>query len=249
MPKVIRYNNTANRDASVVAKKDQARTIYADALVAEKTLNKGCLNRVVAGPAATTSFSAMKITDQSLGAVFTTPLQQAAIVENSPCETVAQPVPIVYPNYELSCSDPQGIQIMATGVFTSFTFTTRSQGAGVIEFQFFLHPGDLLPIGVQLVVLGVDSTLITPPSGITQIGYVFKCNPTEITLYCANPEMVLQWTAPFSFFNPPGYETPQELTLYKHPIESGITETHTVGIGETFTPTPAWGWDFATIPC
>jgi hypothetical protein len=129
---------------------------------------------------------------------------------------------------------------MATGSFTKFYFTTASQGAGVIEFQFFLEGSY---VSDQLVVLGVDSNLITPPSEIDEVRYAFRCSPYPVTLLCQNPK-VLQWTVPYSFTNPSdlsgSYTT---LTLYLHPIADGQTLTHNVYAGSTYVPTPAWGYD------
>jgi hypothetical protein len=85
---VIRYNNTANYNASDIARRAQGRAVYANALVNQKSLDQACLNRVVAGQAAATSYSGSKYIDQRVGTVFTTPEQSAQIVLTSPC---AQP--------------------------------------------------------------------------------------------------------------------------------------------------------------
>ena len=243
---VVKYNGTTNTNASEVIRRAKARTAFANQLINTKTLDQQCLNRVAAGPAATTSYDGTKYIDQRLGAIFTTPEQAATIVETSPC-LPANPYrePIVYPSYELTCSDPLGIQIMATGTFTRFRFTTTTQGAGIVEFQFFL--GDTY-VSSQLVVLDASSPLITPPEGINEVRYVFKCNPISVTLDCEAISKVLQWTNPYQFTNP-GSE-PTTLTLYKHPIDLGETIVATVGAGETYTPTPSWGYDLWEIaPC
>lgn len=240
---VIRFNGSTNYNASDVTRREQARTVYANALVNQKSLDNTCLNRVVAGPSPATSYSGIKVSDQRLGAVFTTPAQSAEIVAASPCQTPTVQSSIVYPNYVLECSDPLGIQIMATGTFTRFTFTTTSQGAGCIDFQFFLEGAF---VSNQFVVLGVDSNLITPPAGIDEVRYVFKCSPIVVTIDCSAPPSALQYTNPYCFYNPSG--SPVILTLTNYPVELG-TETHTVGAGQTFTPTPAWGWYIWSIPC
>lgn len=243
----IKFNGSRNYNASDVTRREQARTVYANALVNQKSLDNNCLNRVVAGPSAATSYSGYKISDQRLGAVFTTPAQSAQIVVFSPCQTPSTSGPIVYPNYELSCSDPAGIQIMATGTFTKFTFTTTTQGAGVIEFQFFYN-NDY--VSSQLVVLGVDSNLVIPPGGIDEVRYVFKCTPIEILLDCAAPSKVLQWTNPYKFKHPETDPSGEPITLFLYPYPSGAPTSHIVNSGTTFTPTPAWGnlaWSMS--PC
>lgn len=242
---VVRYNNTSNTNASQVTRRAQGRAVYANSLVNQKSLDLNCLNRVAAGPAATTSYDGAKYMDQRVGNVFTTPVQAAQIVATSPCAVppVNTVVPIVYPNYELSCSDPLGIQIMATGTFTSFTFTTTSLGAGVLEFQFFLNGSYYSD---QLVVLGVDSNLITPPAGIDEVRYVFKCNPINVDVYCGAIDKVLQWTNPYQFTLTDGGST--TLTLVPH--NGGSPVTFTINSGIAFTPTPSWGWDSWDIsPC
>lgn len=239
---VIRFNGSTNYNASDVARREQGRAVFANSLVNQKSLERNCLNRVVAGPSAATSYDGSKYIDQRIGTIFTTAAQAAEIVALSPCATVTSPV-IQYPNYELSCSDPLGIQIMATGSFTKFTFTTTSEGAGVIDFQFF-YEGAF--VSNQLNVLGVDSTLITVPEGIDEVRYVFKCNPINVTLDCDAISKVLQWSNPYSFTNPAG--TSKTLTLYPYP--SGTPVAQSIGAGETFTPTPAWGWNLWDIsPC
>lgn len=242
MPRIIRFNNTSNLNASEVARRAQARAIYADALVNQKNLDKDCLNAVSAGPSAAASYSANKVTDQRLGAIFTTPAQQAEIIASSSCEVPPIPV-IVYPNYELSCSDPLGIQIMATGSFTRFTFTTTSLGAGCLEFQYFLN-GNY--VSNDFVVLGVTSNLITPPNGIDEVRYVFKCSPIVVTIDCSGTPTALQYTNPYSFYNPSLFSV--TLTLTKYPAELG-TITQVVSGGELFTPTPSWGWYLWSIAC
>ena len=81
----IRFNGSTNYNASDVAKRSQARAVFANHLVNQKTVDQSCLNRVVSGPSAATSYSANKVADQRAGAVFTTPSQAAAIVASSPC--------------------------------------------------------------------------------------------------------------------------------------------------------------------
>ena len=235
---VIRFNGSTNYNASDIARRAQGRTVFANSLVNQKTLEKSCLNRVVSGPAAATSFDASKYINQRVGTIFTTPAEQALILTASPCKTPTIE-PEVYPNYLLTCNDSVGIQIMASGPFTRFTFTTTSQGAGVIEFQFFLL-GEYQ--SSQLVVLGVDSNLITPPRGIDEVRYVFRCNPFPVTLSCVAGSKVLQWTIPYSFTylsDLSGATT--QLTLYPHNGGSPITQT--VTNGGTYVPTPAWGYD------
>ena len=82
---VIRYNNTANTNASDIARRAKGRVVYANSLVNTKSLEQNCLNRVAAGPAATTSFDATTYYDQRVGAVFTTAVQAAEIILSSPC--------------------------------------------------------------------------------------------------------------------------------------------------------------------
>jgi hypothetical protein len=86
MPPVIRFNNVSNLNASDIARRAQGRAVYANSLVNQKTLEQNCLNRLVMGPAATTSYDARKYTDQRVGAVFTTPVQAAEILASSPCQ-------------------------------------------------------------------------------------------------------------------------------------------------------------------
>ncbi len=83
---VIRFNNASNRNASDIPRRAQGRAVYANSLVNQKTLEQNCLNRVVMGPAATTSYDGMKYTDKRVGAVFTTPSQAAEILVSSPCK-------------------------------------------------------------------------------------------------------------------------------------------------------------------
>jgi hypothetical protein len=82
---VIKYNNTRNTNASEVTNRAKAKTVFANALINQKTLEQNCLNRVAAGPAATTSFDGSKYYDQREGAVFTTSVQAAEILATSPC--------------------------------------------------------------------------------------------------------------------------------------------------------------------
>lgn len=242
---VIRFNNTANTMASSIVRRAQGRAVFADALTRQKNLDLNCLNRVAAGPAATTSYDGSKYIDQRIGTVFTTSEQAAEIIAKSPCEQPSILIPIEYPNYSLTCSDPLGIQIMATGTFTKFTFTTTSQGAGVIEFQFFFQDAY---VSNQLVVLGVDSNLITPPPITDEVRYVFKCNPVIVLVYCEAFSNVLQWTIPYKFVAPDILDEPLTLTLYQHP--SGSTITHVLSAGDQYTPSPAWGYDsWAVTPC
>lgn len=83
----IRFNNSSNLNASDIARRAQGRAVYANSLVNQKTLEQNCLNRVVMGPAATTSYDGMKYTDKRVGAVFTTPSEAAEILVKSPCES------------------------------------------------------------------------------------------------------------------------------------------------------------------
>lgn len=240
---VIRFNGSTNYNASDIARRAQGRTVFANSLAQQKNLEKNCLNRVVAGPAPATSYDGSKYTDQRVGTVFTTAEQAAEIVAASPCSTPAMAPVITYPNYELTCSDPAGIQVMATGSFTKFTFTTTSLGAGVLEFQFFYQSSY---VSSQLNVLGVDSNLITVPAGIDEVRYVFKCNPINVSVACDAISKVLQWTNPYSFTNPAG--STKTLTLYPHP--SGTPVTQSITAGATYTPTPSWGYDAWDIsPC
>ncbi len=239
---VIKFNGSTNYNASDIPRRAQGRAVFADSLVNQKTLERGCLNRVVSGPAPATSYSGSKYIDQRVGTVFTTAEQAIEIVALSPC-AVTQATPIVYPNYELTCSDPLGIQIMATGTFTKFTFTTTSIGAGVLEFQFFLNDNY---VSSELNVLGVDSNLITVPNNIDEVRYVFKCNPINVTLSCSPDSFVLQWTNPYSFTNSTG--STKTLTLTPH--AGGSPTVVSVANGDTYTPTPSWGYDLWSLsPC
>ena len=85
---VIRFNNATNYNASDISRKAQGRAVYANSLVNQKTLEKSCLNRVVSGPAAATSYSGATYIDQRVGNVFTTPAQAAEILLTSPCQQV-----------------------------------------------------------------------------------------------------------------------------------------------------------------
>ena len=244
---VIRYNNTANTNASDIARRAKGRAVFANSLINTKTLEQNCLNRVAAGPAATTSFDGSTYYDQRVGAVFTTAEQAAEILLTSPCDPANKPPPepIVYPSYVLECDDSVGIQIMASGTFTKFTFTTVSQGTGVVEFQFFYLTSY---VSSELNVLGVDSNLITPPVGIDEVRYVFRCTPQNVSVTCGAMSKVLQWTVPYSFTN--SEESTKTLTLYLHPIAEGNTISQSMAAGQTYTPTPAWGYDAWDIsPC
>ena len=84
----VKFNGSKNYNASDVTRREQARTVYANALTNQKSLDNNCLNRVVAGPSSATSFSAYKVSDQHTGAIFTTPAESATIVASSPCQTV-----------------------------------------------------------------------------------------------------------------------------------------------------------------
>ena len=81
----VRFNGSTNYNASDVAKRAQARTIFANSLVNQKTIDQSCLNRVVSGPAAATSYSPNKVADQHVGAIFTTQREAVEIVAESPC--------------------------------------------------------------------------------------------------------------------------------------------------------------------
>jgi hypothetical protein len=243
---VIKFNGSTNYNASDIARRAQGRTVFANSLVNQKSLDNTCLNRVVAGPSAATSYSGSKIIDQRVGTIFTTGEEAAEIVLASPCTTNQTPT-ITYPNYVLQCSDPLGIQIMATGTFTKFTFTTTTTGAGVLEFQFFSQN---VYVSNQLVVLGVDSNLITVPTGIDEVRYIFKCNPIEVILSCGALSKVLQWTNPYKFTNPDTDPSGEPLTLLLYPHPSGAPVSSTVNPNETVTPSPAWGYDSWSIsPC
>jgi hypothetical protein len=82
---VIKFNGSTNYNASDVARRAQARTVFADSLVNQKTIDQNCQNRVASGPAVTTSYNASKVQDQRVGAIFTTPAQAATIIAESPC--------------------------------------------------------------------------------------------------------------------------------------------------------------------
>lgn len=151
---------------------------------------------MVAGPSPATSYSGIKVSDQRLGAVFTTPAQSAEIVAASPCQTPTVQSSIVYPNYVLECSDPLGIQIMATGTFTRFTFTTTSQGAGCIDFQFFLEGAF---VSNQFVVLGVDSNLITPLQGLMKSDMCSNVVQLLLQLIVALPQVLFNIQTPTVF--------------------------------------------------
>ena len=84
---VIKFNGSTNYNASDVAKRAQGRTVFADSLVSQKSLDLNCKNRVVAGPAATTSFDASKYINQRVGTIYTTPAEKATIIRESPCST------------------------------------------------------------------------------------------------------------------------------------------------------------------
>lgn len=82
---VIRFNGSTNYNASDVARRAQGKAVYANSLVNQKTLEKGCLNRAVSGPAPATSYDGSKYTDQRVGVVFTTCEQKTEILATSPC--------------------------------------------------------------------------------------------------------------------------------------------------------------------
>lgn len=84
---VIKFNGSTNYNASDVAKRAQGRTVFANSLVNQKSLDNNCLNRVAAGPAATTSYDASKYINQRVGTIYTTREEAATIVVESPCKT------------------------------------------------------------------------------------------------------------------------------------------------------------------
>ncbi len=84
---VIKFNGSTNYNASDVAKRAQGRTVFANSLVNQKSLDNNCLNRVAAGPAATTSYDASKYINQRVGTIYTTPAEKAIIIQESPCKT------------------------------------------------------------------------------------------------------------------------------------------------------------------
>ena len=115
----------------------------------------------------------------------------------------------------------------------------------MLEFQFYKENSYF---SNQLVVLGVDSSLITPPSDTDEVRYVFRCTPIAVTLSCPGESRFLQWTLPYTFTyaaNTPGDTT--TLTLYQYPSDTPIEYEVTDGV--PFTPTPSWAYNSWDIPC
>ncbi len=78
-------NKNTNYNASVITFKQQGKQIYANSLLYNKSLSEPCVNRVVAGNAATTSYSGLVYVDQRVGATVTTCAEKAAILASDPC--------------------------------------------------------------------------------------------------------------------------------------------------------------------
>lgn len=85
MPLPPTSNKNTNYNASVVTFRQQGRQIYANSLLQNKGLSEPCVNRVSAGPAATTSYSGQVIVDQRVGAINTTCAEKAQILASDPC--------------------------------------------------------------------------------------------------------------------------------------------------------------------
>lgn len=85
MPRPALYNNTSNTNASVVIFRQQGKQVYANQLLYNKALSEPCVNRVVAGNAATTSYSGATYIDQRVGAVATTCAEKAQILASDQC--------------------------------------------------------------------------------------------------------------------------------------------------------------------
>jgi hypothetical protein len=85
MPRPPTSNKNTNYNASVVTFRQQGKQIYANALLYNKSLSETCTNRVVAGNAATTSYSGQTYIDQRVGAVSTTCQEKAQILASDKC--------------------------------------------------------------------------------------------------------------------------------------------------------------------
>ena len=86
MPRPPTSNKNTNYNASVVTFKQQGKQVYANSLLYTKALSEPCPNRVVAGNAATTSYSGTVYIDQRVGAVSTTCAEKAEILASDPCK-------------------------------------------------------------------------------------------------------------------------------------------------------------------
>jgi hypothetical protein len=87
MPKPATSNNNTNTNASFVTFKQQGKQVYANSLLYMKALSEPCPNRVSAGKAATTSYSAMVHVDQRIGAVATSCEEKAQILASDKCSS------------------------------------------------------------------------------------------------------------------------------------------------------------------
>lgn len=87
MPRPPTSNKNTNYNASVVTKTQQGKQVYANSLLYNKGLSEPCANRVVAGNAATTSYSGMTYIDQRVGAVATTCAEKAEILASNKCSS------------------------------------------------------------------------------------------------------------------------------------------------------------------
>lgn len=87
MPKPATNNNNTNTLASFVTSRQQAKQVYANSLLYTKGLSEPCPNRVAAGKAATTSYSAMVHVDQRIGAVATSCEEKALILATDKCSS------------------------------------------------------------------------------------------------------------------------------------------------------------------
>lgn len=85
MPKPATNNNNTNTTASFVTFRQQGKQIYANSLLYTKGLSEPCSNRVSAGKAATTSYSAMVHVDQRVGAITTSCEEKALILASDKC--------------------------------------------------------------------------------------------------------------------------------------------------------------------
>jgi len=86
MPKPSTRNNTTNYNASVVTLKQQAKEVYANALLNTKGLSEPCSNRISLGQSPNTSYSGLTYVDQRVGAVATTCIEKAKILASDKCQ-------------------------------------------------------------------------------------------------------------------------------------------------------------------
>jgi hypothetical protein len=85
MPKPSTRNNTTNYNASVVTLKQQAKEVYANALLNNQGRTEACVNRVALGQSPNTSYSGLTYVDQRVGANVTTCEQKALILASDKC--------------------------------------------------------------------------------------------------------------------------------------------------------------------